>query len=280
MKRELTRVQKIEQSLIRKYRKELWAPFLNAITTYELIQPNDRIAVCISGGKDSMCMAKLFQELERRTEIPFEVVYLVMDPGYNEANRIRIEENAALLDLPIQVFETNIFRVANQTSHHPCYLCARMRRGHLYNQAKALGCNKIALGHHLNDVIETALVSMMYASKLETLIPKVHSTNFEGMELIRPMYCIKEEAIRNWCRYNDLHFIQCACKFTEENAGGHVSSKRQEVKELIAALKKDNPEVEGNIFRALHAVQLNTFPGYKLDGVLHSFLETYDDHSE
>ena len=280
MKRELTRVQKIEQSLIRKYRKELWAPFLNAITTYELIQPNDRIAVCISGGKDSMCMAKLFQELERRTEFPFEVVYLVMNPGYNEENRIRIEENAKLLEIPIQVFETNIFQVANHAGHHPCYLCARMRRGHLYNQAKALGCNKIALGHHLNDVIETALVSMMYASKLETLIPKVHSTNFEGMELIRPMYCIKEEAIRNWCRYNDLQFIQCACRFTEGISDGHVSSKRQEVKELIAALKKDNPDVEGNIFRALHAVQLNTFPGYKHDGILHSFLETYDDHSE
>ncbi len=280
MKRELTRVQKIEQSLIRKYRKELWAPFLNAITTYELIQPNDRIAVCISGGKDSMCMAKLFQELQCRSDYPFEVVYLVMNPGYNEENRIRIEENAALLELPIQVFETNIFRVANQADHHPCYLCARMRRGHLYNQAKSLGCNKIALGHHLNDAIETALVSMMYASKLETLIPKVHSTNFEGMELIRPMYCIKEDAIKNWCRYNDLHFIQCACRFTEEAAGGHVSSKRQEVKELIAALKKDNPDIEGNIFRALHAVQLNTFPGYKLDGTLHSFLETYEDHSE
>ncbi|MBO7703260.1 MAG: tRNA 2-thiocytidine biosynthesis protein TtcA, partial [Solobacterium sp.] len=260
--------------------KELWAPFLNAITTYELIQPGDRIAVCISGGKDSMCMAKLFQELERRTNIPFETVYLVMDPGYNEENRIRIEENAKLLEIPIRVFETNIFRVANHADRHPCYLCARMRRGHLYNMAKSLNCNKIALGHHLNDAIETALVSMMYASKLETLIPKVHSTNFEGMELIRPMYCIKEEAIQAWCRYNDLQFIQCACRFTENAAEGHISSKRKEVKDLIAALKKDNPEIEGNIFRSLHAVQLNTFPGYKRDGELHSFLETYDDHTD
>ena len=264
MSRELTRVQKIEQSMIRKYRKELWAPFLNAITTYELIQPHDRIAVCISGGKDSMCMAKLFQELLRRSDFPFEVVYLVMDPGYNRVNRERIEENAAILEIPIQIFETEIFRIANHSDRNPCYLC----------------CNKIALGHHLNDVIETALMSMMYASKLETLIPKVHSTNFAGMELIRPLYCIKEEAILNWCRYNDLQFIQCACRFTEQSEQGHISSKRKEVKDLIASLKKDNPEIEGNIFRSLHAVQLNTFPGYKRDGVLHSFLETYDDHTD
>ena len=246
MSRELTRVQKIEQSMIRKYRKELWAPFLNAITTYQLIEPNDRIAVCISGGKDSMCMAKLFQELQRRSDFPFEVIYLVMDPGYNTANQERIIENAAILEIPIQVFETDIFRVANHSDRNPC------------------------------NVIETALMSMMYASKLETLIPKVHSTNFDGMEMIRPLYCIREEAILNWCRYNDLHFIQCACRFTEQSETGHISSKRKEVKELIAALKKDNPEIEGNIFRSLHAVQLNTFPGYKQDGVLHSFLERYD----
>lgn len=277
MARELTRIQKIEQSLIRKYRKQLWAPFLNAVTKYELIQPGDKIAVCISGGKDSMCMAKLFQELKRRTEIPFDLVYLVMDPGYNAENRQRIEENAAILGLPITVFETNVFRVSEHLDTHPCYLCARMRRGFLYNQAKELGCNKIALGHHLNDVIETALMSMMYASKLEAIMPKLHSTNFAGMELIRPLYCIKEDAILSWCRYNDLHFIRCACRFTESSEAGEMSSKRKEVKQLIAQLKKDNPEVEGNIFRALHAVQLNTFPGYKLDGTLHSFLETYDD---
>ena len=280
MKRELTRQETIEQSIYRKYRKELWAPFLRAIKTYDLIQPGDRIAVCISGGKDSMCMAKLFQELEKHTEIPFATVYIIMNPGYNEENRKKIEENTALLGINAEIFETNIFAVSNQASHHPCYLCARMRRGHLYNKAKELGCNKIALGHHMNDVIETAFVSMMYASKLETLIPKLHSTNFEGMELIRPMYCIKEESIINWCRYNDLHFIQCACRFTEENAEGHISSKRREVKDLIAQLKKDNPDVEGNIFRSLHAVQLNTFPGYKLDSTLHSFLEYYDSETD
>jgi len=276
MKRELSRIQTIERSLIRKYRKELWAPFLNAVSKYELIQEKDRIAVCISGGKDSMCMAKLFQELQRRTEVPFETIFLVMDPGYNEANRKRIEENARILELPITVFETNIFQVADHQEKSPCYLCARMRRGHLYNQAKLLGCNKIALGHHLNDAIETALLSMMWASKIDTLIPKARSEHFEGMELIRPMYCIREADIQAWCDYNDLHFIQCACRFTEESSQGHISSRRKEVKELIRELKKTNPEIEHNIFRALHAVQLSTFPGYKKDGILHSFLEDYN----
>ena len=275
MARELSRVQKIEQSIVRRFRKELWAPFLNAITKYELIQPGDKIAVCISGGKDSMCMAKLFQQLSRITEVPFETVFLVMDPGYNPENRKRIEENAAILEIPITVFETNIFRVADIQPKSPCYLCARMRRGHLYNKAKELGCNKIALGHHLNDAIETALLSMMYASKIDTLIPKAHSENFAGMELIRPMYCIREDDILAWARYNDLHFIQCACRFTEGTSNGAVSSKRKEVKELIRSLRQVNPEIEHNMFRALHAVQLSTFPGYKADGVLHSFLETY-----
>ncbi len=278
MKRELTRVQTIERSIIRKYRKELWAPFLNAITEYELIQPNDRIAVCISGGKDSMCMAKLFQELKRHSDIPFELRFIVMDPGYSEANRQKIIENAAILEIPIEIFDTDIFRVANSQPKNPCYLCARMRRGHLYNRAQELSCNKIALGHHMNDVIETVLVSMMYASKIDALIPKAHSENFPGMELIRPMYCIKEQAVEDWCRYNNLEFIRCACKFTEQNAdaGRESTSKRKEVKQLIAQLKNTNPEIEGNIFRAVHAVQLDTFPGYKLDGIRHSFLETYD----
>ena len=275
MARELNRVQKIEQSIVRRFRKELWAPFLNAITKYELIQPGDRIAVCISGGKDSMCMAKLFQQLQRITDVPFETVFLVMDPGYNPENRRKIEENAALLEIPVTFFETNIFRVADIQTKSPCYLCARMRRGHLYNKAKELSCNKIALGHHLNDAIETALMSMMYASKIDTLIPKAHSENFEGMELIRPMYCIMEDDILAWTRYNDLSFIQCACRFTEGSADGHISSKRREVKELIRTLKKTNPEIEHNLFRSLHAVQLSTFPGYKLDGKYHSFLETY-----
>ena len=276
MARELSRVQKIEQSIVRRFRKELWAPFLNAVTKYELIQPGDKIAVCISGGKDSMCMAKLFQQLSRISEFPFETVFLVMNPGYSEENAKRIEENAALLEIPITVFETSIFRVTGSQKGNPCYLCARMRRGHLYHQAKALGCNKIALGHHLNDAIETALMSMMYASKIDTLIPKCHSENFEGMELIRPMYCIREEDILSWCRYNDLHFIQCACRLTEGTVSKELTSKRKEVKELIKELKKTNPEVEKNIFRSLHAVQLDTFPGYKLNGQLHSFLETYD----
>ncbi len=284
MSRELTPIQAIERSLIRKYRKELWAPFLNAISTYELIQEGDRIAVCISGGKDSMCMAKLFQELQRRSEFPFELRFLVMDPGYNELNRRKIQENAELLEIPIEVFSTNVFRVANSQERNPCYLCARMRRGFLYNQAKELSCNKIALGHHLNDVIETVLVSMMYASKIDALIPKAHSENFPGMELIRPMYCIKEQAIQDWCRYNNLEFIRCACKFTEQNADNsrENTSKRKEVKQLIAKLKETNPEIEGNIFRSVHAVQLDTFPGYKLNGTMHSFLERYDDkeHNE
>ena len=278
MKRELTRIQKIERSLIHTYRKELWAPFLNAITQYDLIQPEDAIAVCISGGKDSMCMAKLFQELQRRSSIPFSLRFIVMDPGYSEAHRRQIEQNAEILEIPIEVFETNIFRVAEKQPKNPCYLCARMRRGHLYNQAKLLNCNKIALGHHLNDVIETVLVSMMYASKIDAIIPKAHSEHFAGMELIRPMYCIREEAIERWCAGNDLHFIQCACRFTEENElpDREHASKRKEVKQLIRQLRQTNPEIEGNLFRSVHAVQLDTFPGYKLNGRIHSFLETYD----
>ena len=278
--RTFTPAQQAERSISKKFRKELWSPFLTAINKYELIQPGDRIAVCISGGKDSMCMAKLFQMLEKHSDIPFETVYLVMDPGYNEINRAKIESNARLLDIPITVFETNIFDIANNSDQKPCYLCARMRRGHLYNKAQELGCNKIALGHHLNDAIETTVMAMFYSSKLETIIPKAHSENFPGLELIRPMYCIKEDAIIAWARANDLEFIQCACRFTEncticDNGGG--GSKRQEVKNLIRRLKKNNPEIEDNIFRSLHAVRIESFPGYKADGSMHSFLENYDD---
>lgn len=278
MSRELTKEQLISRSIIKKYRKELWAPFLTAVNRYELIKPNDHIAVCISGGKDSFLMAKLFQQLEKYSDIPFRCTYLVMDPGYNEINRAKIESNAELLGVPITIFETNIFDIANNDENKPCYLCARMRRGHLYNKAKELGCNKIALGHHLNDAIETTVMAMFYSSKLETIIPKSASENFEGMELIRPMYGVKEEAILSWCRYNDLHFIQCACRFTEncticDNGGG--GSKRQEIKDLIRRLKKNNPEIEDNIFRALHQVQIESFPGYKANGQLHSFLEDY-----
>lgn len=277
MAKELTRVEQIERSIIKTYKTDLWAPFLTSINRYELIQPNDRIAVCISGGKDSFCMAKMFQILSKHTEIPFETEFLVMDPGYSEANRKKIEENAEILGIPIRIFETNIFAVADHESKSPCYLCARMRRGHLYNQAKLLGCNKIALGHHLNDVIETTVMAMFYSSKLETIIPKAHSENFPGMELIRPMYCVKENAVIRWAASNQLEFLQCACRFTENNANLHEStSKRKEVKELIRQLKKTNPEIEDNIFRSLHRVQIETFPGYKADGAMHSFLENYE----
>ena len=207
--------QNIERSIMKKYRKELWNPFIKAVKNYELVQENDKIAVCISGGKDSMLMAKLMQLLQRYGDVPFELTFLVMDPGYNEKNRKKIEENAKILNVPITVFETNIFDVANSVDKSPCYLCARMRRGYLYSRAKELGCNKIALGHHFDDVIETTLIGMFYASQLKAMIPKLHSTNFEGMELIRPMYCIHEEDIIAWMNYNGLEFIQCACRFTE-----------------------------------------------------------------
>ena len=279
MKRELEPYQLIERSIIKKYRKTLWNPFVAAVKRYELIESGDKIAVCISGGKDSMLMAKLLQQLQRHSEIPFELVFLVMDPGYNEINRKKIESNAELLHIPITVFETNIFEVANNTGESPCYLCARMRRGHLYSQAKSLGCNKIALGHHLSDVIETTLIGMFYGSQLQGMLPKLHSTNFEGMTLIRPMYCINEEDILSWKRYNDLEFIQCACRFTESIAAsgdGVGESKRQEVKQLIHRLKKDNPLIEKSIFNSIHAVCLDTMVGYKTDGEEHSFLERFN----
>lgn len=279
MPRTLTACQKIERSIITKYRKELWTPFMTAVKRYELIAPGDKIAVCISGGKDSMLMAKLMQQLHRHSAVPFEVVYLVMDPGYNAINRRKIESNAQLLELPITIFETNIFEVANSAESNPCYLCARMRRGHLYAKARELGCNKIALGHHFSDVIETTVMGMFYGAQLQAMMPKLHSKNFPGMELIRPMYCIHEDDILAWKRYNDLEFIQCACRFTEnctmcDNGGG--GSKRQEVKQLIHRLKRDNPDIEKSIFSAIHAVSLDTFPGYKTRGEEHSFLETYE----
>ncbi len=278
MARELSTVQKAEQSIYKKYRKEIWAPFLTAINTYDLIQPNDRIAVCISGGKDSMLMAKLMQMLQKHTEIPFELVFLVMDPGYSAENRKKIEDNAKTLGIDIEVFETNIFAVADTQAKKPCYLCARMRRGHLYNRARELHCNKIALGHHLNDVIETTVMSMFWSSKLETIVPKAKSENFGEMELIRPLYRIKEDAVIAWARYNDLSFIRCACRFTERNDKlEDGSSKRQEVKQLIKQLKKENPEIEDNIFRAMHAVYLKTFPGYVMNDGKFTFLDFYPD---
>ncbi|MDO4623548.1 MAG: ATP-binding protein [Eubacteriales bacterium] len=280
MKRQLENWQLIERSIIKKYRKELWNPFMYAVKHYDLIQPNDKIAVCISGGKDSMLMAKLMQILQRHSDFPFELVFLVMDPGYNEINRRKIESNAALLQIPITVFETNIFAIANSIEDSPCYLCARMRRGNLYNKAKELGCNKIALGHHFNDVIETTVMGMFYGSQLQGMMPKLHSLNFEGMELIRPMYCIREDSIIAWKQYNDLEFIQCACRFTEncttcDNGGG--GSKRQEVKLLLRRLKRDNPNIEKSIFNSIHAVSLDTMPGYKTNGETHFFLENYEE---
>lgn len=276
MPRELQPYEVIERSLIKKYRKQLWNPFVAAIKRYELVQEGDRVAVCISGGKDSMLLAKLMQELHRHTEVPFELKFLVMDPGYAPENRRQIEDNAKLLNIPITVFETDIFDTAYNTDRNPCYLCARMRRGHLYKQAQLMGCNKIALGHHLNDVIETAVMSMFYGAQLQGMPPKLHSKNFPGMELIRPLYCIKEQDIVAWSRYHDLHFLQCACRMTARS-DEPGASKRQEVKTLLRELKKENPNIENNIFSALHAVCLDTVPGYKSRGVAHTFLEGYDD---
>lgn len=279
MNEELETYQSIEQSITKKFRKTIWNPFIAAVKRYELIEPGDKIAACISGGKDSMLMALLLRLLQRYSEVPFELVYLVMDPGYNEINRRKIEANAELLHLPVTIFETDIFAIANSTDKSPCYLCARMRRGHLYNKAKELGCNKIALGHHFSDVVETTVMGMFYGSQLQAMPPKLRSQNFEGMELIRPMYCVHEEDILAWKQYNDLEFIQCACRFTEnctmcDNGGG--GSKRQEVKTLLRRLKKDNPDIERNIFNSIHSVCLDTMVGYKSDGVEHTFIEIYN----
>mgnify|MGYP006069081277 FL=1 len=278
MPRELEPYQLIERSVIKRFRKEIWNPFILAVKKYQLIQADDKIAVCISGGKDSMLCAKLMQQLQKHSDVPFELVFLVMDPGYNEENRRKIMENAELLHIPVTVFKSQIFDIANSVEKSPCYLCARMRRGHLYAKAKELGCNKIALGHHFSDVIETTLIGMFYGSQIQAMLPKLHSTNFEGMELIRPMYCVQEDAIKAWCRYNGLEFIQCACRFTEEyknNGNENLMSKRQEVKDLLRELRKTNPNIERSIFNSIHAVCLDTMPGYKTHGEEHTFLENY-----
>jgi len=279
MAKQLERYREIERSIIKKYRKQLWNPFVQAVKRYGLISAGDKIAVCISGGKDSMLMAKLMQLLQAYGEQPFELVFLVMDPGYNKQNRRQIEENAELLHVPVTIFESDIFAVADTVENSPCYLCARMRRGHLYAKAKELGCNKIALGHHLNDVIETTLIGMFYGAQIQGMMPKIRSKNFEGMELIRPLFCVKEEDILAWKRYNNLTFIQCACRFTEQaatEAESAGSSKRQEVKALIRELKRVNPNVENNLFTALHAVSLDTMPGFKWRGKEYAFSEIYD----
>ena len=275
MSRQLEPYQLIERSIQKKFHKVLWTPFITAIKQYELIAPGDRIAVCISGGKDSMLMAKLLQLLQRHSDVPFEIVNLVMDPGYNAVNRQKIESNAALLHIPVTIFETNIFDVTSGIEQSPCYLCARMRRGFLYAHAKELGCNKIALGHHFDDVIETVLMSMLYGGQVNTMMPKLHSTNFEGMELLRPLYFVKERAIIDWKEENGLHFLQCACRFTEAiakeramraesaasdgMAGGDIvhSSKRQEMKELIEEFRKINPNIENNIFKSVTNVNIS-----------------------
>ena len=278
MAKQLTENQKIERSIITTYRKTIWSPFVLAVKKYELIEAGDKIAVCNSGGKDSMLLAKLMQELRRHSEVPFELVFLVMDPGYNEVNRRKIEENAKLLEVPITVFESDIFDSANALSEDsPCYLCARMRRGHLYAKAKELGCNKIALGHHKSDVIETTLMGMLYGGQIQGMLPKIHSTNFEGMELIRPLYCVLEKDILRWKEQNGLDFIACACKFTQKTVGGDEDtfSARRKVKTLIAELKKENENVENNIFQSIHNVQLDTLAEYKKDGKRVSFLEKF-----
>ena len=256
--------ERTEESIRKKFRKKLFSRFTKAIVEYELIQPNDKIAVCISGGKDSFAMAKLFQELKRHNKIPFEIIFLLMDPGYNAENREKIETNAKLLNIPLTVFETDIFESVFNIEKSPCYLCARMRRGHLYHRAKDLGCNKIALGHHYDDVIETILMGMLYGGQMQTMMPKLKSDNFEGMELIRPMYLIREETIKAWRDYNGLEFIQCACKFTEGAARDPSGSKRQKVKELIRTLEKDDTGIEQNIFRSVENVNLKTVITYKI----------------
>ena len=277
-KRKLEKHIEIERSIIKKYRKSIWSNFIAAVQQYELISSGDKIAVCISGGKDSMLLAKCMQQLQRHSVVPFELVFLVMDPGYNKANRDLIIENSKLMNIPIEIFESDIFEVTERAGGSPCYLCARMRRGCLYSKAQSLGCNKIALGHHFNDVIETVLMSMFYSSEIKTMLPKLHSTNFQGMELIRPLYMVKEDDIIAWANYNSLRFLQCACKFTEISTEREDLSKRKEIKGIIKEIKKINKNVDDNIFRSLHNVNLATLPGFRDcdSGELHSFLETYN----
>ena len=273
---------KAEESIRNKYHKQLFSPFARACKTYQLIREDDHIAVCISGGKDSMLMAKLFQEIQKHRKVSFELTFLVMDPGYAEPNRRLIESNAKLMGIPIVIYESDIFDAVDTVDKNPCYLCARMRRGHLYSKAKELGCNKIALGHHYDDVIETILMGMLYGAQVQTMMPKLHSTNFEGMELIRPLYLVRQDDIIAWQQYNGLHFLQCACHFTETcdscSVDGTSASKRLETRNLIAELKKVNPYVESNIFRSVENVNLATVIAYKQDGVKHHFLDDYDNY--
>ena len=275
----MEKYQEVERSIIVRFRKEIWRRFTKAIKDFELIKEGDKVAVCISGGKDSFLLAKCVEELKKHGKVNFDVKYIVMDPGYNELNRKKLEENAKLLNLDIDIFKTNIFdSVYSITEGSPCYLCARMRRGNLYSYAKQIGCNKIALGHHFDDVIETVLLNMFYGSEIKSMMPKLHSDNFEGMELIRPLYYVKEEDIKSWAKYNELFFLNCACRFTEINNDTHnENSKRLEIKNLIKELKKTNPKIEKSIFKAAQNINLNTIISYKKDNKIYNFLEEYDD---
>ena len=273
-----SRREDIEYSLRKRFKKEITGNFVKAISRYELVSPGDHVAVCISGGKDSMLMAKLFQEIKRRNKFPFEVTYLCMDPGYSSTTLDMIHANARLLGIPLTMFQSHIFDAVDHIEHSPCYLCARMRRGYLYSKAKELGCNKISLGHHYDDVIETTLMSILYSGQVQTMMPKLHSTNFEGMELIRPMYLIREDSIKKWRDANGLQFIRCACHFTDTcslEGKGDSNSKRLEAKHLIADLKKNNPNIEGNLFQSMQNIHLDAVLGYKQNNVRHSFLDTY-----
>lgn len=277
--RTISRPQEIERSIIKKFRRTIWNRMIGGIKDYKLISPGDRVAVCISGGKDSMLLGAAFRHLQKYSEIPFEAVYLTMDPGYAPANRSLIEENARALGLDIHFFQTDVFNIVSKTDESPCYLCARMRRGFLYSNAQKMGCNKIALGHHFDDVIETVLMSMFYSAEYKTMMPKLHSSHFPGMELIRPLYQVREADIIAWAKYNHLQFLQCACRFTEENPymewGG--DSKRAETKALLKQLREVNPQVDINIFQSLHNVNLETVIGWERFGKQHSFLDDYDD---
>lgn len=278
----MTKCTEIERSLIKKFRKSVWNRFIEAVQAYDLINEGDKIAVCISGGKDSFILAKLMQELQRHGHTKFELEFICMDPGYTPANRKKIEQNCILMEIPVNIFESNIFAAVENIEQSPCYLCARMRRGYLYAKAKELGCNKIALGHHFNDAIETALMGMLYSGQFQTMMPKLHSTNFEGMELIRPLYCVREDDIKAFARYNELEFLNCACHFTEKLATSpdatnrEAISKRYKCKELIKELKKEDDLVDINIFRSFHSVNLNTIIGYSKNGEKTTFLDEYD----
>ena len=267
----------IERSIIKKYKKPIWHRFIGACKDYQLVNAGDRIAVCISGGKDSFLLAKCMQQLQKHSDVPFELEFLCMDPGYRPENRAMIERNAALMNMPLHIFETEIFDTVAGIEKSPCYLCARMRRGYLYKNAAALGCNKIALGHHFDDVIETTLMSMLWGAEVKTMMPKLHSTNYPGMELIRPLYLVREADILAWKRYNGLAFLQCACRFTEREEHEKEPGAREQTKALIAALRKMEPQADINLFRSMHNVNLNMTPGWTKDGVAHSFLDAYDD---